>query len=354
MPHTLTDTPRFPSRRALRKARELEQQGAPEGIDSVVGSDSVSEGVGEGDAGRAVDGDADTGSTGSTTPKLPVGVLLTPAPTFAPTPSPAQEAIKPLSSSDNGSRPSKRDFARRLVGGTFAIATVAALTTATVLPVFAGESEPEVSEVRVEQQLQNSGMVDPSATLNAIGSVEIGADPSAFKQIKAEADLVDPATLEDTDLRMPFDRDWPLTDGFAYRTAPVEQFHDAQDIAAADGTPVLAIGSGRVMSGGYSSDGCGFGVKIQHKVNAETVTSRYCHMQVDSHNLKAGDMVKIGDPIGRVGNTGMSFGAHLHLSLRRSGVPIDPLPYIQDRIARQTALAEKQTPATATTTTTTG
>lgn len=229
-------------------------------------------------------------------------------------------------------RPARRRV-RKLAAATFSLACVGTLAVTTTLPAFSSAfGDPNASAARAEQQLQSPDTVVTQDALGAIGSVELGVDPGSYKQITPEAGLVDPATLENTEIRNAFDRDYPLTDGFAYRTAPVEQFHDAQDIAAPGGTPVSAIGSGVVIEAGYANDGCGFSIKLQHKVSEETLTSRYCHMQVDSHDRKVGDKIEIGDFIGRVGNTGMSFGDHLHLALRRSGVPIDPLPYIQEQI----------------------
>lgn len=216
------------------------------------------------------------------------------------------------------------------------------------MPAFTSAiGDPDAAASRSEQQLQSSTAVPSGDAIGAIGAVELGVDPLSYKQVTTEAALVDPATLENTDIQHAFDRDYPLTDGFAYRTAPVEQFHDAQDIAAPGGTPVLAIGSGVVIEAGYASDGCGFSIKLQHKVNDETLTSRYCHMQVDSHDRKVGDKITIGDPIGRVGNTGMSFGDHLHLALRRSGVPIDPLPYIEEQIEKAAKRAASASTSTA-------
>lgn len=285
------------------------------------------------------------------TQSLRHGLLLSPDLTFTP------QAVHPLTQSVElaegeatelaGSAPNKakpRMSPKRLVGAAFSIVCVGALAVTTTLPAFshsvgtpAGATPASLSA----QELQSSNAEVTQDALEAIGTVEFGIDPSTYKQLAPEAGLVDPATLPETDIRMPFDQTFPLTDGFAYRTEPVEQFHDAQDIAAPGGTPVLAIGSGEVLLAGYATDGCGFSVKIQHNVQGETLTSRYCHMQVGSHDLAVGDKIDIGQQIGRVGNTGMSFGDHLHLALRRSGVPIDPLPYIDAQIEKAQKRAEK-------------
>ncbi|GAA1320277.1 M23 family metallopeptidase [Leucobacter albus] len=260
----------------------------------------------------------------------PGGLFLTPLPEFTLGGNP--EATEPDTLTAQVA-PTKRRTAKKLVAATFSLACVGTLAVTTTMPAFSSSfGDVDAAAAHAAQQLQSSQTSGSQDALDAIGSVELGVDPGSYKQITPEAGLVDPATLENTEIRNAFDRDYPLTDGFAYRTAPVEQFHDAQDIAAPGGTPVLAIGSGVVIEAGYANDGCGFSIKLQHKVSEETLTSRYCHMQVDSHDRKVGDTIEIGDQIGRVGNTGMSFGDHLHLALRRSGVPIDPLPYIQEQI----------------------
>ena len=119
-----------------------------------------------------------------------------------------------------------------------------------------------------------------------------------------------------------------LTDGFGYRTAPIAQFHDAQDFAASAGTPVHAIAEGTVLEAGFADDGCGFALKLEHSIDDQEVTSRYCHMQMASNSLQTGDKVAMGEMVGRVGNTGMSFGPHLHLAIRVNDEPVDPLVYI--------------------------
>lgn len=221
---------------------------------------------------------------------------------------------------------------KKVIAATSAAVCATGLAFGTAIPAMSNFDDAPVGAVAASnQRLFSTQGLDSNGTILELGTGAAGVDLSQYKQFGTETGLVDPAILADTELRSPFDREWPLTDGFAYRTAPVAQFHDAQDFAAADGTPVLAIGSGIVVEAGYATDGCGFSAKVQHRVAGETLTSRYCHMQVGSHSLSVGDLVEIGDQLGRVGNTGLSFGSHLHLSLRLSGVPIDPLPFIRSK-----------------------
>ena len=119
-----------------------------------------------------------------------------------------------------------------------------------------------------------------------------------------------------------------LTDGFAYRTAPIAQFHNAQDFAAPEGTPVMAMADGKVSHVGYTDDGLGYNVEIEHEIDGQSVTSRYAHMQFDSSPVAEGTTVAVGDHIGNVGNTGFSFGAHLHLVIKVEGEAVDPMIFI--------------------------
>lgn len=74
-----------------------------------------------------------------------------------------------------------------------------------------------------------------------------------------------------------------------------------------------------------STGTAGYGncVKLDHGNGYVTL---YAHL--DSIAVKLGDTVKQGQVIGRMGNTGRSFGAHLHLEIRKNNVHIDPTPYL--------------------------
>ena len=66
-------------------------------------------------------------------------------------------------------------------------------------------------------------------------------------------------------------------------------------------------------------------VKIKHDNNYYTL---YAHMQYNSVTVKTGDKVKAGDVIGYMGNTGHSFGGHLHFEVRRGNEKINPTAYL--------------------------
>jgi murein DD-endopeptidase MepM/ murein hydrolase activator NlpD len=107
----------------------------------------------------------------------------------------------------------------------------------------------------------------------------------------------------------------PLTAGSFTVSAPFWQQregyrHEGTDLAAPTGTPISAVGAGKVVLaawvGGYGKYTC-----IQH---AQTLTSCYAHQA--SIRVAVGDTVQRGQQIGEVGNTGHSTGPHLHFEMR--------------------------------------
>ncbi|MFI5759715.1 MULTISPECIES: M23 family metallopeptidase [unclassified Streptomyces] len=100
--------------------------------------------------------------------------------------------------------------------------------------------------------------------------------------------------------------------------------HTGLDFAAPTGTPVKAVGSGRITSAGWSG---AYGYRIVLELPDGTEIW-YCHL---SSMSVTGGSVAGGDTIGRVGATGNVTGPHLHLEVRRGGVTVDPLSWLKAR-----------------------
>lgn len=94
--------------------------------------------------------------------------------------------------------------------------------------------------------------------------------------------------------------------------------HSGIDIAVKTGTPVLAVGNGRVQFADYLQL-TGNTVVIEHGFGLKSL---YYHM--DSLNVQEGEMVKQGQQIGAVGSTGFSTGPHCHLSMAVNTVFTNP------------------------------
>jgi murein DD-endopeptidase MepM/ murein hydrolase activator NlpD len=124
---------------------------------------------------------------------------------------------------------------------------------------------------------------------------------------------------------------WPLpingtiTSGFGYRSDPFtgeNVFHGGLDIAAAEGTPIVAADDGIVtVANGVDSWGGGYGfyVIIDHGGSYETL---YGHCS--SICVLYGQIVRKGEVIAYVGSTGNSTGNHLHFEIRANGQKDDP------------------------------
>lgn len=100
--------------------------------------------------------------------------------------------------------------------------------------------------------------------------------------------------------------------------------HKGYDMSQACESTVYAADPGSVVVAG-SYFGWGNAVMIDHGNGVQTL---YGHMLWDSLRVGIGDEVTAGTPLGAEGNTGQSFGCHLHFEVRTSGVAIDPEPFM--------------------------
>lgn len=100
------------------------------------------------------------------------------------------------------------------------------------------------------------------------------------------------------------------------------RLHAGIDLAAPSGTPIRAADGGTVRYAGWMS-GYGNYTCIQHSGSLST-----CYAHQSSIGVNVGQSVRQGQVIGAVGNTGHSFGAHLHFEVRVNGSPVDPMGYL--------------------------
>jgi murein DD-endopeptidase MepM/ murein hydrolase activator NlpD len=116
-----------------------------------------------------------------------------------------------------------------------------------------------------------------------------------------------------------------LSSSFGWRTHPVSgvyKFHFGTDIAADVGTKIAAFADGTVEYVGQSNE-YGLYVQIQHSNNVKTF---YCHCSKICVN--EGQTVKAGDKIAEVGSTGDSTGPHLHFEVKKDGIFLNAINYI--------------------------
>lgn len=109
---------------------------------------------------------------------------------------------------------------------------------------------------------------------------------------------------------------WRVHPRYGYR-----RMHEGIDLAAPIGTDVYATGDAVVVKAGWQA-GYGKYIELNHGFGYRT---RYGHMS--EIYVKAGDSVRRGQTIAKVGNTGVSTGPHLHYEVRFRGDHINPINY---------------------------
>lgn len=125
---------------------------------------------------------------------------------------------------------------------------------------------------------------------------------------------------------------------FGLRRHPIlgtTRAHQGTDYAAATGTPVRAMGDGKVIFAGWKG-GFGRTIEIRHPNGYVT---RYGHLNGFASGIKTGVQVSIARTIGYVGSTGLATGPHLHLEVLVGGKNRDP------RVALRNVAGEPLAPA---------
>jgi murein DD-endopeptidase MepM/ murein hydrolase activator NlpD len=118
-----------------------------------------------------------------------------------------------------------------------------------------------------------------------------------------------------------------ITSGFGFRQdlngKPTLHMHAGIDIGGIKGDIVYAPAAGVVTSVQYNHELYGKLIILEHKYNFITY---YAHL--DKILVKVGQTIERGQKIGEMGNSGESQGYHLHYEVRRDGVPIDPMMFL--------------------------
>jgi len=133
-----------------------------------------------------------------------------------------------------------------------------------------------------------------------------------------------------------------LTDTFTQARAGGARVHDAIDIMADEGTPVIAATDGTVEKLFFSNGGGGITAYVRSP--DQKWTYYYAHLQSYAPGLAEGQQIKRGQPIGRVGHTGNANpdGPHLHFAINQmqagqkwyQGTPINPYPLLAGKRVR--------------------
>ena len=128
----------------------------------------------------------------------------------------------------------------------------------------------------------------------------------------------------------------PIPSGFKGNFEQVRSYevHPGTDIPAPSGTRVIAPMDGEIVNVKDNEWPCGGTIDIDYK---NGFWSRFCHMK--KINVKVGDLVKQGDVVGLSGGAlddyghGRTTGPHLHFTLKKDGVKVDPIKYINSTVS---------------------
>jgi len=199
----------------------------------------------------------------------------------------------------------------------YAVVGLSAFVGAGVVAMGAASNLPDAKTVNptVLQNLENA-----SVTSKALNERSAEAGRANRGEARGTAKVNPEQAVQDVWL-LPLD-DYTFTSPFGVRFG---KLHAGVDLAAPEGTPYKAVHSGTVTQAGYHG-GYGYSITIRQADNVEVI---YAHSR--RLLVKVGQKVTAGQVIAEVGNTGYSYGTHLHLEVHVNGTPTDPIGFLRDR-----------------------
>jgi murein DD-endopeptidase MepM/ murein hydrolase activator NlpD len=169
-----------------------------------------------------------------------------------------------------------------------------------------------------------------TAEVQQFASLSQGFEVAAYAE-QVPAERADFGVTEFTPVQWPVARDTDISSYFGLRScAGCSADHQGIDFTPGPGAAIEAIAPGKVVEVGNPSGALGVYAIVQHDVDGTRYRSVYAHMQSGSLAVAVGDSVALGDKLGKVGNTGMSTGPHLHFGiLDADNAAIDPLAWLK-------------------------
>ncbi len=189
---------------------------------------------------------------------------------------------------------------------------------------FAFSEQPAIGGAENSPYATNAHYDDVSLSLNRLEHSIVAKEQqlSALEAIVFDKDI----NAEQKISGRPIVKGW-LSSPFGYRTDPFngkKDWHPGVDFAALAGSDVVSTAAGVVTSAGPKS-GYGHFIEISH---GDGYSTRYAHNK--EILVKKGDMVKKGEVIAKVGNTGRSTGPHVHYEIMKNGKRLNPYRYIKN------------------------
>ena len=201
----------------------------------------------------------------------------------------------------------------------YAVVGAAAFVGAGVVALGAS-SLPDAKDVspQVLQNLDKASLATDDVLADR--EAEGGERASRSNDRTTEAGSLSEEEIEQEAWLLPLE-DYEFTSPFGVRFG---KLHAGIDLAAPEGTPYKAIHAGTVTKAGYEG-GYGYAIHIKHSDGSEAIYAHSRRLMVS-----AGDKVKAGQVIGLTGNTGYSYGTHLHIETHVDGQPVDPIVFLRE------------------------
>ncbi|GAA3884005.1 hypothetical protein GCM10022381_27750 [Leifsonia kafniensis] len=219
------------------------------------------------------------------------------------------------------------------------LAVVALMTVSTSLPAEALLSSADVQTAALAMK---STTTLEGQKINVAGGGDTltvqrdGYESKSIAEVAAASGIRLEATFTNNPngtIQWPFAVGVHVGDEFGLRDcAGCSANHGGQDFNPGLGAPIQAIADGVVSLAEDGEGSLGVHMMIDHVIDGKTVTSVYAHMIHGSMLFKTGDVVKVGEVIGKTGTTGMSTGPHLHFEIRLGGIngtKTDPLVWLR-------------------------
>jgi murein DD-endopeptidase MepM/ murein hydrolase activator NlpD len=222
-------------------------------------------------------------------------------------------------------------FRRALLGAGLLLAALGGPSTSATTFAEAGTRMAKAEATRVQRSLSEDPLIDQTLVASLPAPSVPSTDstlPSTAPQDDADQHIaaIGPAMRP---LVPQFNAIWPTAGQITTYFGEVGPFsphgHSGLDIAAPQGTPILAADDGEVLKAYWNGDGYGGLVIIGHPSGYETW---YAHLV--RFDVEKGDRVKRGDKIALMGSTGFSTGPHLHFEVREDGQVCDPLEFLKE------------------------
>lgn len=175
-----------------------------------------------------------------------------------------------------------------------------------------------------------AAMPDAKADANALNGIDFSAESGPEGDRALAADKVSRASdrsggmstsiTDAPDVWILPLQDYQFTSPFGTRWG---KLHAGVDLAVPEGTPYVAVHGGKVVLAKWFG-GYGYCVIVDHGNGLQTVYGHSSKLLV-----REGQVIKTGDVLALAGNTGHSFGSHVHLEIHVNGVPVDPIPWFK-------------------------